>query len=147
MRARPAGSRLVLSASVTRNSKGERDDRGNDDRRGPKPVRGDLLDEGRREAQAARVERLDRLPRSERGRPGLGGLRLGPGGLGELRLRPRGAADHAGGRAQEQAAGAGARRPLRRLAGATRDRRKSCRGTLRSSAAATRRSTGTTWTR
>ena len=49
-------------------------------------------------------------------------LRLGPGRLEELRLRSRGAADHAGGRAQEQAAGDGARRPVRRVvAAATRE--------------------------
>ena len=35
------------------------------------------------------------------------------GGLAELRLRPRGPGDHAGGRAQGQAAGGGARRPVR----------------------------------
>src|SRR4029078_10958859 len=104
------------SRRATRHSKGGRDDPGNDDGGGPRPVRGDLLDDRRREAQAARLEGLDRLPRPERGGPGLGDLRLGPGGLEELRLRPRGAVDHAGGRAQEQTAGDGARRPLRRVA-------------------------------
>ena len=44
-----------------------------------------------REAQAARLEGLDGLPRSERGRPGLGHLRLGPRRLEELRLRSRAA--------------------------------------------------------
>ena len=39
------------------------------------------------------------------GGPRLGGLRLGRGGLAELRLRSRDPGDHAGGRAQGEAAG------------------------------------------
>src|SRR6266536_6458545 len=96
--------------------KEENDDPGNDHRRGFRPLREDLLEQGRREAQAARVQGRDRLPRSQRGGPGLGTLRLGRGGLEELRLRPRGPPDYAGGRAQGEAPGRGARRPVRRLA-------------------------------
>ena len=51
------------------------------------------------------------LSRSQRGRPGLGALRLGRGGLAELRLRPRGPAHPSRSRAQGQAPGGGARRP------------------------------------
>ena len=60
----------------------ERDDPGNDEGRGLRPLREDLLDQGRREAQAARIQGLDRLSRSQRGRPGLGDLRLGRGRAG-----------------------------------------------------------------
>ena len=62
----------------------------NDDGPGFRSVLERLLDEGRREAQGARIQWCDRLSRSQRGRPGLGSLRLGRGGLSELPLRPQG---------------------------------------------------------
>ena len=104
----------------------ERNAPGNDEGRGLRPLREDLLDEGRREAEAARFQGFDRLPRSQRGGPRLGDLRLGRRRLAELRHRLRGARDHAGSRAQGTAPGGGARWPVRGLppASCTRGRRR-----------------------
>ena len=107
-------SALAAHARSGAATKEEHDDPGNDAGGGLRPLRRDLLDEGRREAQAARLEGRDGLPRPQRGGPRLGALRLGRAGLAELRVRPRGAADHAGGRPQGQAAGRRPRRQLRR---------------------------------
>src|SRR5204862_5307870 len=106
---------LTPQRAVHTDQKEDDDDPGDNAGRGSRPVREDLQHEGCGEAQAARVEGLDGLPRPERGRSGLGDLRLGPGRLGKLRLRSRGAADHAGGRPQGQAAGRRAGRPVRRV--------------------------------
>ena len=83
--------------------------------RGPRPVHGGLLDAGaeKRQQHGSKGATIFRDP--DRGGSRLGHLRLGRGGLAELRLRPGGAADHAGGRAQVEAGGGAARRPLRRL--------------------------------
>src|SRR3954451_2814532 len=114
MRRRPLWPTLAVTSQTRRTAtEGGRDDPGNDDVRGSRPVREDLRDEGCREAQAARLEGLDGLPRPAGDRPRLGDLRLGPGRVGEVRERSRGAADHAGGRAQGPAAGRRAARPVR----------------------------------
>src|SRR5215207_8539684 len=94
---------------------GERNDPGNYDGRGLRPLPEHLLDQGRRQAPRARVEGCAGLPRPQRGRPRLGALRLGRGGLAELRLRPRSPADHERGRAQGPAPAGTARRQLQRL--------------------------------
>src|SRR6266568_7377394 len=96
--------------------KEQSDDPGNDEGRGRGPLPGSVLDQGRREAAAARIQGFDRLPRSERGEQGLGAVRLGWRRLAELRLRPGGPGDPARGRARRQAPGGGDRRSLQRLA-------------------------------
>ena len=86
-RASPTTSRMRAAVLIKpiRNSTNARQrptrrndhDARNDEGRGFRPLPEDLLDQGRREAKAARVQGRDRLPRSHGGRPGLGDLRLG----------------------------------------------------------------------
>src|SRR3954468_15009428 len=94
---------------------GGADDPGNRHGRGCGPLPGGLFDEGRCEAQGARVQGSKRLPRPQPRGPCVGPVRLGRRGLAELRLGPRGSADHQGGGSQRRAAGRGVQRPVRRL--------------------------------
>src|SRR5439155_12195413 len=56
---------LCRSGATTLPTKEELDDSGNDKGRGFRPLPGNLLDQGRREAKAARVQGFDRLSRSQ----------------------------------------------------------------------------------
>jgi hypothetical protein len=76
----------------------------------------DLLDQGSREAKAARLERLCGPLRPRPGRPCAGVARLGPGGVEALHVRSRGPRDLRGGRARGSAPGDRGRGSLRRIA-------------------------------
>src|SRR3954468_10794611 len=89
---------------------------GNDSGRGSRPLQGNLLNEGRRQAARARSEGRDRLPRSPRGGSRLGDLRLGCRWLAAVRLGSRGPADPEGSRAQGEARRRTILRAVRRVA-------------------------------